>query len=88
MDEGWAFRRCCDRARLLGSFLKAELLPPAQDGSNVFYVCYIFHDWPPAESELILRNIRKAIRSKKATLLIGECALPGPTLCTKSTSRC
>ena len=58
-----------------GSFLKAESLPPAQDG-DVFYARYILHDWPPAESELILRNIRKAIGSKKATLLIGECALP------------
>lgn len=58
-----------------GSFLEAESLPPAQDG-DVFYARYILHDWPPAESELILRNIRKAMGSKKATLLIGECALP------------
>ena len=36
----------------------------------------ILHDWPEAEALAILHNVRTAIGTGNATLLIGECALP------------
>ena len=58
-----------------GNFFDGSTLPPAQDG-DAFYMRYILHDWGPDDCLRILRNLRKAIGIKKASLLIGEMAIP------------
>mmetsp|Transcript_14777 Transcript_14777/g.34819 ORF Transcript_14777/g.34819 Transcript_14777/m.34819 type:complete len:102 (+) Transcript_14777:1273-1578(+) len=37
---------------------------------------YILHDWPRKDALKILKNVRAAMGDKKATLVVGECALP------------
>lgn len=50
-------------------------LPKGKDGDG-YYMRYILHDWPTQQALDILRNVRAAIGSANATLLLGECALP------------
>mmetsp|Transcript_22244 Transcript_22244/g.70635 ORF Transcript_22244/g.70635 Transcript_22244/m.70635 type:complete len:160 (+) Transcript_22244:727-1206(+) len=58
-----------------GAFFEASTIPSGRDGDG-YYMRYILHDWPTEEALAILRNVRTAIGSANATLLIGECALP------------
>jgi hypothetical protein len=58
-----------------GDFFNVDSIPDAQDG-DIYYMRYILHDWPKKEAVEILRNIRTKMRSTKATLLIGEMAIP------------
>jgi hypothetical protein len=58
-----------------GDFFNVDSIPDAQDG-DIYYMRYILHDWPEHQALDILRNIRTKMGSKKATLLIGECAIP------------
>jgi C-methyltransferase len=58
-----------------GDFLAVDSIPDAQDG-DVYFMRSVLHDWPKEEAVQILRNIRTKMGSKKATLLIGECAIP------------
>jgi hypothetical protein len=58
-----------------GDFFNVDSIPDAQDG-DIYYMRYILHDWPKKEAVEILRNIRTKMGSTKATLLIGEMAIP------------
>jgi O-methyltransferase domain len=58
-----------------GSFFDASAIPEADDG-DVYHLRYILHDWPDVECINILKNIRGEMSDKKATLLIGESAIP------------
>lgn len=58
-----------------GDFLSAESIPVAQDG-DAYLMRYILHDWSTEECLKILRNLRQQMGSAKATLVIGECAMP------------
>ena len=58
-----------------GSFFDGATIPKARDG-DVYFMRYILHDWQDAKVVEILKNVREAIGEKRATLLIGECALP------------
>lgn len=58
-----------------GSFFVEADIPPIRDG-DVLHLRYILHDWGPEEGIKILTNLRNAMKGKKATLLIGECAIP------------
>jgi hypothetical protein len=58
-----------------GNFFEEESIPDAKDG-DVYYMRYILHDWGTEDCLKILKNIKKKMGSKKATLLIGECAVP------------
>ncbi|MGK3741474.1 MAG: hypothetical protein ACI8RD_012101 [Bacillariaceae sp.] len=58
-----------------GDFFDADTLPECHDG-DVLYLRYILHDWKKDDCIKILTNIRKAMKNKKATLVIGECAIP------------
>lgn len=70
------FAGAAERAELVGaSFFDKGALPPAMAG-DAYYMRYILHDWPTDEATSILRNVREAIGSTGATLLIGECAIP------------
>ena len=50
-------------------------IPKAADG-DAYLMRYILHDWPYEETDAILRSARAAMGSARATLLIGESALP------------
>ena len=64
------------RAKLVsGSFFEPSTIPRAADG-DAYYLRYILHDWPVKDVEHILKNVRAAMGSSHATLLIGECAIP------------
>lgn len=52
-------------------YVSAGTLPKAKDG-DVYVIRLILHDWDDADSTLILSNIRKAIGSADAKLLIVE----------------
>ena len=58
-----------------GDFFNKTTIPQVKDGDCI-YLRYILHDWGDDEVKEILSNIRHAIGSKKATLLIGESAMP------------
>ena len=58
-----------------GSFLEDNQIPVAQD-NDVYYMRYILHDWNKEDCVTILNNIKTAMKGKKATLMIGECAIP------------
>jgi hypothetical protein len=58
-----------------GDFFEASSIPKGLDG-DCYFMRYILHDWPLNETLAILRNVRAAMGSASATLLIGECALP------------
>lgn len=58
-----------------GNFFDELTIPEAKDG-DVYYMRYILHDWGKEDCLSILKNIKKQMGNKKATLLIGECALP------------
>ena len=75
-SSGGEFASASSRVQLTaGSFFDESTIPRATDG-DAYYMRYILHDWPEAESLSILRNVRTAIGAANATLLIGECALP------------
>ena len=65
-----------------GSFLAPGDLPAAADG-DVFFLRHIVHDWPDKETATILRNLRTAIGSAKATVVLIETA-PRKTKARKS----
>lgn len=70
------FSSAASRVKLqAGDFFQASSIPKAVDGDG-YYMRYILHDWPSEEVVAILRNVRAAMGSAKATLLIGECGLP------------
>jgi hypothetical protein len=74
-DDG-EFSSVASRAKLqAGDFFQASSIPKGADG-DAYYMRYILHDWPLEEALTILRNVRAAMGSAAATLLIGECALP------------
>jgi hypothetical protein len=74
--KGGPFNSAASRAQLTsGSFFDKASLPKGQDG-DAFYMRYVLHDWPTKEVVAILTNVRHAMGSAKATLVIGECALP------------
>merc|ERR1712224_975023 len=56
-----------------GSFF--DSVPMAKDG-DAFVMRYILHDWSDEDALKILKNVRKSFGNRKATLLIGECAVP------------
>ena len=58
-----------------GDFFNQTTIPMINDGDCI-YLRYILHDWGDNEAKQILNNIRLSIGNKKATLLIGECAMP------------
>jgi hypothetical protein len=58
-----------------GDFFNVDSIPDAQDG-DVYFMRTILHDWSNEEAVEILRNIHTKMGSKKATLLIGEMAIP------------
>lgn len=58
-----------------GSFLEPNQIPSAKD-NDVFYLRYILHDWNKEDCVTILKNLKVAMKGKKATLMIGECAIP------------
>jgi C-methyltransferase len=60
---------------LAGSFFDASAIPEANDG-DVYHLRYILHDWGDEDCLVILRNIKEKMKGKKATLLIGESAVP------------
>lgn len=59
---------------LPGSFLDQDTLPSFQDGDCVL-MRMILHDWSDKDSVTILKNIRKAIGTKKVSLSLVECVL-------------
>ena len=59
----------------VGDFFDASTIPKGKDGDG-YYMRYILHDWPTQQALDIQRNVRAAIGSANATLLLGECALP------------
>jgi hypothetical protein len=61
-----------------GDFFQEGSIPEAQD-DDLYYMRYILHDWPAEKSLIILKNIRAKMGNKKATLLIGESAVPDRT---------
>jgi hypothetical protein len=74
-DSG-EFSSVASRVKLqAGDFFQASSIPAAADG-DCYFMRYILHDWPSEETLTILRNVRAAIGSARATLLIGESALP------------
>lgn len=58
-----------------GSFFDASTIPEARNG-DVYHLRYILHDWGDEECLDILKNIRGKMGDKKATLVIGESAVP------------
>jgi hypothetical protein len=58
-----------------GDFFNVDSIPDAQD-VDVYYMRHVLHDWPNKQAVEILRNIRTKMGSTKATLLIGEMAIP------------
>lgn len=58
-----------------GDFFDKEKMPEIQDG-DVLLLRFILHDWSDADSLKILKVMRACIGDKKATLLIGETAMP------------
>ena len=60
---------------LQGDFFNHTTIPKIEDGDCI-YLRYILHDWGDLEAKEILNIVRLAIGNKKATLLIGESAMP------------
>ena len=60
---------------VVGDFFNRTTIPIVKDGDCI-YLRYILHDWGDNEAKQILDNIRFATGNKKATLLIGESAMP------------
>jgi hypothetical protein len=58
-----------------GDFFDASTIPEAKDG-DVYLMRYILHDWNDEDCIKILSGIKSEMGNKKATLLIGECAIP------------
>ena len=76
--KAWAAEFASARGRVqleVGDFFDASTIPKGKDGDG-YYMRYILHDWPTQQALDILRNVRAAIGSANATLLLGECALP------------
>lgn len=68
---GGAFAAASARAdHVAGSFFEAGSLPTAMDG-DAYYMRYILHDWPTKDVLAILKNVRAAFGTAKATLVIG-----------------
>ena len=75
--EGGAFSSASSRAELRAAdFFRGADLPPVRDDGDAYFLRYILHDWPEDRVLQILKNVRAAMAETKATLLIGECALP------------
>ncbi|ESK82758.1 S adenosyl L methionine dependent methyltransferase [Moniliophthora roreri MCA 2997] len=49
----------------------------AAEGCDIYYIKHIMHDWPDDRCLIILRNVRKAMKSE-ARLIIHELAIPSP----------
>ena len=58
-----------------GDFFDETKMPEIEDG-DVLMMRHILHDWSDADSLRILQTLRAVIGDKKASLLIGECAMP------------
>lgn len=56
-------------------FYWTETIPAAKDG-DAYVMRLILHDWNDSDTVTILSNLRKAIGTAKATLLLVEVCLP------------
>ena len=58
-----------------GDFFDEQKMPKIEDG-DVLVLRYILHDWSDEDALKILKTLRAMIGDKRASILIGECAMP------------